>query len=534
MKLSFPTCLPGEALKKLAARVPRNAMFAFCAASLSGFIVHFYMLVNKLPGRDEIPGLFVSRDRSTSGRFFVGLLRKIWTDYSMPFVNGIAAIVCIALCAALIVRILRIKKPLYAALTGMILISFPTVGNFLTYMYTVDAVMLGLLMGVFGAYLLDRSAGDKRGWRLLVPVSVLMALSMGTYQSNICFMAALLCLKGVLLLLDADVENRRVWTAFLQFVSALALAGLLYSLLSNSILAATGRELTTYQGLSEAKIPTPSEFIYRTGRAYRNFWKYLFVTVPRDTTSAMKLISGLTLLAGAVPAAIALLQRGLPPLRRVFAVLLLLLLPLCCTSIYLFGPALVHILMLYPIVFVYILPAALLGGEKESACPAPLTCARTLSGYATTLCLLISFYCFFVNANQGYLLLHLKYENCYSLMERVTASMEKSPDYVPGGDVVFIGAPADGNYPPDKTEYLDAFRTGIGFGNDDNYWYLDDDKHVKYFVKDYLGVNFDFVDEELLSRLETDARVKEMPCYPDRGAIAALDGVLVVKLGNVD
>ena len=39
-------------------------------------------------------------------------------------------------------------------------------------------------------------------------------------------------------------------------------------------------------------------------------------------------------------------------------------------------------------------------------------------------------------------------------------------------------------------------------------------------------------DWELWNQLQRDSAVGEMPCYPDSGCMALVDGVMVVKLGE--
>lgn len=57
--------------------------------------------------------------------------------------------------------------------------------------------------------------------------------------------------------------------------------------------------------------------------------------------------------------------------------------------------------------------------------------------------------------------------------------------------------------------------------------------------RNYYQAYFDYVlmnpaviaDTDTWNEMQTNSEVDEMPCYPEEGSIAIVDGVLVVKLG---
>ena len=67
---------------------------------------------------------------------------------------------------------------------------------------------------------------------------------------------------------------------------------------------------------------------------------------------------------------------------------------------------------------------------------------------------------------------------------------------------------------------------GLLEGNAADFGFVDDDKHIRYFIRYYLGVNFAEVDEGMLAALENSPVVAAMPVYPDAGSMRLVDGVL--------
>lgn len=521
--------LAADAIADMLRRVPKHALIAFLSAAGSGLAIHLYALTNKFVNRDEIAGLFASRDRATSGRFLLRALRTLFSDFSLPWVNGLVTILALSLVAALTVSILRVKKPLYAALSGILLLAFPSVCNFLSYMYTVDANMLGLLLGVFGAFLLDR-------YRLgFLPAAALFALSIGTYQANICFVGALMATRGLVVLLSGERDGRGVFALLCKYVFAFGAGAALYALTSHLVLTAQGAELTDYMGLADAKHAGAHELPVRATVAFSGYFGFLADTSRLMSVRAMPFLhAALLLISGALCLHLALLRFRTSKPQAALSAALFLLLPAAYYSVALFNPQTVHVLMVYSIVFTYLLPFALL----EAEAPGPADDAQALrplhrvAGWGVLLLVACCAFLWGLYANKGYLVLQLKYEDSYSLLNRVVDRVEQQPGYAADVPVAFIGSPSKGGYPPSKAEYLGDFISDMGFGSAADFGFVDDDKHIRYFIRYYLGVNFAEVDEGVLAALENNPVVAAMPVYPDAGSMRLVDGVLVVKFSE--
>lgn len=514
-----------DAAEKAARGIPKNVRLAFLFSVSFGLLLHGFALFNKLVNRDEIPGLFASHDRTVIGRFFLSFLRDLFSNYSLPFVNGLVAILSLSAAAALTVAILRIRKPLNVILSCAALLAFPTVGNFLSYMHTADANAIGLLIGVIGAYFLDRTK-----WGFL-PAAALFSLSLGTYQANICFIGALMALRGLEIVLQGERSDRDVLLTIARYVLAFGLGAALYSGMNSLVLAVKGQELVSYMGISEASNASLADTLQNAAGGYRDLYGFLTRDSQDMTTRLMPIAHGCL---AALSTLLFLLRLTVPKsrtaLQTALAVIVYLLLPLAFNSIVLFNPELVHILMRHSAAFFYILPLLLLE-DGTAQFKSGRNFVRALASYAAAALVLLSVWSWSLYTNEGYLLQKLKYDNIYALLNRVVDSIECSPEYVQGMPVAFLGEPAEGNYPPTKEAYLDAFFTGVGYGDKSDYGYINDDKHVQHFIRYYIGVGFAETDEGTRNAIEALQETCDMPCYPEAGSIRKMDDVLVVKLG---
>ena len=298
---------------------------------------------------------------------------------------------------------------------------------------------------------------------------------------------------------------------------------------------AQGSELASYMGVSDARLSGAGELAALGLDAFRGYFRFLTDTSREMSVRAMPFLhAALLLAAGALFLRLALLRFRTSRLQASLSAVLFLLLPAAYYSVALFKPQTVHVLMVYSVVFTYLLPLALL----ETRPPASADEARVLrpafraAGWIVALVVACCAFLWGLYANKGYLVLQLKYENTYALLNRVVDRVERQPDYAVGTPVAFIGSPSKGGYPPSKAEYLGDFTSDMGFGNADDFGFVDDDKHIRYFIRYYLGVSFAEVGEETLAALEVSPAVAAMPAYPDAGSVRLVDGVLIVKFSE--
>ena len=223
----------------------------FVSALVIGLVTHMFMIVNKFPNIDSMTNFYFDQNMITSGRWFLMIACGFSTFYDLNFVNGLLAIIFIAICAVYVTRFFDVKKKSSMILIPAVMATFPAVAATMSYMYTVDGYMLGL----FGA--------------------VVLAFSMGTYQAYIS-VTILLCLFDIVF----DVINNKdiydVWNKGFKYLMMGIGGGALYFGILKLLLAIQHKELSDYQGINQMGKFNLTMIPERIAQMYTDFGAFAF------------------------------------------------------------------------------------------------------------------------------------------------------------------------------------------------------------------------------------------------------------------
>ena len=132
---------------------------AFYAAFAAGLAAHLYQFTNKLYNYDELAntpggiGLSTEQGRwllNWMGRF----MRSVFGgSYSLPFFNGIFALLFLALSAGMVVSVFQVRNKLTAGLIGGLMTVFPAVVSMYFFMFLALYYAIGIFFSVFAAWL---------------------------------------------------------------------------------------------------------------------------------------------------------------------------------------------------------------------------------------------------------------------------------------------------------------------------------------------------------------------------------------------
>ena len=139
-----------DCLKELYKKIPRQQAICFITAIASGFFTHLYMLTHKLPNWDDVNCFADAGATRNVGRWMLDVLKDTLSKYSNPWLNGSVAILFLALCCCLILCILELKSTTSAVLVPFVVMTFPSVASTMTFMFTVDMYLFGLLLILLG------------------------------------------------------------------------------------------------------------------------------------------------------------------------------------------------------------------------------------------------------------------------------------------------------------------------------------------------------------------------------------------------
>lgn len=473
----------------------------FASSLIFGLLAHMYAFSNKLLNADEISALFSKGASVTSGRWGLDLTSLIFPDVSMPWIYGLVSILLIACAVCITVDIFSIKSRLLQALLGGVMLSFPAIlGNF-CFMFTSASYALAIFLAVLSVQLFIR------GSRLRCALGVaLLAFSLGIYQAYISLAAGYLVLCLIQDLLDGQDDAKTVLRRGVKYVLLLvASLGLYYAV--NFIVTTLGGH-----GYQEYEYMSGGGIVSRIVRCYSSFVGTIFSGYFGYVNSGISLLMHIALLALGFGGIVLVMAKDRNWGRMLLMAVLLAIFPLSLNCMYLIASVdIIHTLVLYSFVCVYILAAVVLDRAEGR-----LSVGRDLVSLSLAVILAGNvFYC-----NKVYLKMALEYEHAYAFYTTLFTEIMETPGFEEYTILDFVGNDAKG------VKKLDEIDTSLLTGPNDD---LVNTYTRVYFMKYYLGMDFYSYREDII--LEADW-YDEMPCYPDEGSIVLRpeESRIVIKL----
>jgi ABC-2 type transport system ATP-binding protein len=514
---------PGEGiqLQNLWRKTSEPFRIAFWSACIFGIITHIYIFTNLILNHDSVGGLFNLNEYLKNARWSLGFLSKLSTGFQLPVVTILIAICMLAFTSALTVEVLKIANKAAILLTSAFLVVFPSVACIFSYMFTADAYFISLFLSALAVYLTKQY---RWGWLMAI---IFCAISLGGYQSFICYAIGLFLIDSILQLFTKQSLGEIVQTG-LKYIGIILASLALYYLLLVLFLNLTGIQLNTYQGLNKIDPFAFREFLKEIPRAYRIFIQYF--TEPYYTFDFYRTVQKLCLVMslGALTylTIVHKLYREKGRLLALFAGITLLPLGLNFITILSAG-GWIHELMRYSFVLLFVFIIKLFELTFRSHSKKQIISVTSTVGFAMVAILVWNSFCV---SNITYLRLQVCYENSFATANRIAARIESLDGYSPELPVAFVGEIGKNLYGGKAKEFFPYDNlTGT---NDILLYSIDDYTRTRNFLSHYIGMSMPFPNQEQLDLLNASEAVKAMPVYPAAGSIAIQDKIIVVKLSN--
>ena len=492
----------------------------FLSAFFMGLIAHGIMLVNKLPNTDSMTNFHFDQNMITSGRWFLTIACGISSYYDLSMVNGLLAIIFLGICAVYVTRFFNIKKRASLILIPGLLVTFPAVCATMSYMYTVDGYMLGLLMAILAVYV-------TRKYKFGFPFGMLLlAFSMGTYQAYLAFTILLVLFDLILAIIDNE-EVKPLFQRGLKYLVMGIGGGVLYYVILKILLAVEHKELDTYQGLDDMGKIALSDIPQRLADVYYDFFAFSFrgrIIV----NNAISMTAVCVIIVTCIISVVVLMVKNKSykkwynwALVTVFAVLI----PFGCNIvIFMSSDPEYHLLMrlqwsLFYIVSVVILERMFTSFEsiKEK-----MNIARTVS------VVLVGIICFnfFITDQIAYFNLNEKYEKTYAYCIRLLDRIEQTPGYEQGMPICMVGVVSKDSYP--STDITADYTSKIR-GTDGDFLLYRGEQY-QTFIEHYLGASLNILSGDAVIDMYYSDEYEEMKSFPDKDSIKIVDGIMYIKL----
>ena len=560
---------------RLTEQLPRNALSAFLCCFAAGYLAHLFAFTNIIPNADGLSRVYDTQQMTIAGRWFLHYASIFNGFLQAPAVIGFFTVLFLSLSAGLTVSLLQIRSRVLSGMTGVIMAVFPPVAFTLLFLFTSSAYSFGILLAVFSVWLTDRTR------RFPILGVVLLACAVGTYQAYFAVAAALAVIRVLLYALEADRTARQTLRFALRFLVRLLAGLLLYYLELLLFLRVKNLSLMDYRGISgigESGLILDS--LSRLGAAYTDL-------IPSYSTALIHGANIAFILLGILSFVRISRRNGLfrkPALLALVILGIALLPPALNFAVLLVRTVSDH--MRYALVFGYVLALALADrasrrpvlaapegagqkaeeaaedsgqsaeaverhGQAAEAVEKPGQSAESLERPGQTaqlleappreaeavgrrasalplfaaVCLSLFFALLsFQVDNLAYTASATAHRATESFTARLVSRVESTPGYHTGMEVVVIGSFPDEAYPP-GVEVFSAVDAPA-------YSVLPLNKHIYYYLNDWLNVPWPEPSEETFLRISESETFRNMPLYPNDGSVVIENGHVIVKLSD--
>lgn len=491
------------------------AVCVFCF----GLAAHGYCYFNANFSHDSLYSIYEESPEMmiSLGRYLRPVYRLLRGKFTLPVINGFLSLCFLSLSAYLLTDILEIRKKSFVALTCGILTANATVALMnASYLHDADSYAFSLflaLMGVWVTLRLDRG----RYYAVLFYFG-----SLGIYQAYIDVAIYVFLILALARLLKGEGVKKVYGQTILYFLPIMAGMVLYYAgvLVTQRVTHLSGDGYNTIAAAAPLSLRSVADRFVSCARAL-NLW----FTSP--AAHARPLVIGVNALMLALAAFLvfSIVRRRRLPAASVWGILgILAAIPLGMNTVTLLSNV-YHWLTIYAFCLSYLcvlvltqLNCELLGDNRSSR--------FAQRGWAVLAAVLIFDSCLF--SNETYLKKELESAATLSTFTRIIDRMEKTEGFVPGEtEIAFVGRLF---YSPLSIQKAGFDYTATGLWN--SYSTTSYETYPVYLTY-YLGYPARCVDSSEIEAYEQLEEVAAMHPFPAADSVKMVDGVLVVKLSDI-
>lgn len=494
---------------------------------------HGYRAVNSMFSGDALLMIYQNDYawQISLGRYVQPLWIFLRGSISSPWLITLLTMIWLAGAGYLVIDILKINNKLSMFLIAAYLTVNTTLvvanAGFLPWL---DFYALALFFAVLAVWFIENFTDKKKWYNLCFGVFAIV-LSLGTYQAYVCNTIVLIMIL-LLMQLITKAPPKDITKKIISYGICLLIAGIIYYA-GWKVCQRIFHIWTSdgYNGMANLGDFASSSFMELLILTYKNVWNYfwypeIFVSLYFRGHSLGIIWSyilrtiNIVLLMGCLVGLIYKNKEKKSSVQcSIFQMVIILLFPLGANAVCMIAKGMEHTLMTYAFIFFYIGLIKLLDSvEWEKNKNKILTIFRRV----LIIFLFILAWNTMVYSNQVYLKKQMQEEAAEEMMTNVVYDIQHMEGYVAGNTPVALCGNFDASLLVKEAEGLqDLLPYGMGKTS------------MFYGGPDYALLNYCFGANLNLTRVDsTDERIQQLPLYPEAGAIAYVDGVLVVKISE--
>ena len=495
-----------------------------------GMLAHAYIFLNNPFSHDslnEFNGAVYGNDwRIQLGRVFVPAYRAITrTVATLPWLIGILALLWIGLTVFLVVKMFDIQPKWFIVLiSGIFTVNSTVTATAATYIHDLDCNMFALLLAVLAVYLWHKC---KTGF---LTGMLCVGISLGFYQS---FLSVTITLVMIICIM-ALLEGKPFSDVILKGIKAIGMimsGGLIYLVTMKIACAITGMALISgnYNSLDTVFSLSIRELIYSVIKTYITTIDGILTANSGYSAAFMTVIYNILFIVTGLVILCQIFSKTIGIKEKILIFVLLALMPFGMNISCVLTGGMSHDLMQYAFWLVYLFVLLITQWEVLHIQEMKAIVRQAISMVPAVLV----FTMLWGNvqaANAAYLNKNLAWDANISLFTRVVYRMEEQEEYITGETpVVFVGEPMH------LLEMMPEFSYGYDYAGANGNYVLGAAK------RDYYRAYFEYVlqnpaimaADETWDKLQDNPEVEAMPSYPEDGCMKEIDGVLVVKMGDL-
>ncbi|MDO5790598.1 MAG: glucosyltransferase domain-containing protein [Eggerthella sp.] len=552
----------------------RNATLLVACFAV-GMVCHAQMYLNGLSNPDAVVSLsnpngygsFVPHAWDMSlGRW--GLLFAAYAKFGLcsPILTSAITIALFTLGIVVLVDRLGIKRACLRYASSILLIVSPFVSCCITYYYCSNSYALSFLCAVLAVCLIGRVGAVGKPVALVGAV-VLLAFSLGCYQASLgvfCVAVLLVMVRSLMgcgselltpLARDArsaemqcpgsergssaDPFSAKQFAVFFGVAVAVCAAGaVLYYALTELSLFAMGIGLSAYGGASSVgagsilgSLPSsvPSAYAaffdgFFSHGIFGNHFAWMYVAAIGMAVTAAVFI-GLVATAGVkrlVSSVVALLCVVLIPFA---ANVILVIVPSYGYPTPLMLGGFMASFLLLPLLVQLLLDSP----ERRNAC---LRVPAKAMSVGCCCLIAVGAWSYALQSNADAEVMQACQNQTASLATRIAGALDANPDVQAGAKVLIAGKPEAGNYPNTSDSYVHASsyaKWGMVWDNH----YQNNMRSWDVIMKQFAGQSFNYCSFDECAEVIRSNEFANMSLYPANDSVAAIDGVVVVKISDI-
>ncbi|WP_285396540.1 glucosyltransferase domain-containing protein [Lysinibacillus sp. fls2-241-R2A-57] len=483
--------------------------FTLKYAFIITLLIHLFLIVNGLQNVDSMWGTYYSKfDSSEVGRFTLSFLSSFSSYFDLQYFNSLLSIVYISITVMLLIELFDIKDKKLILLFTILYAAFPSISGTLTYSFLTDAYFLSTLLAVFSLYLIRM----KNNWFVVVIVSLLIYISLGTYQSNLAYIITLLI---ILFIRDTVLQNKSI--KFYIQGAIVTVSGLILYVLHFKFFERTN-QLTSYQGVNEAGISLTTIFnAFR--KSLETFNMYFFSSF--KFVNIFEILNLIFIIMFFIGLIIIIFNKKQSIFELIKIVVSLLILPFSIFIIYFISPNVwYHNLMIQQMVFIYALGIIifdLLIIENK-------THLNSIFNKANFILLFIIGFNLIIITNIYYEKLETINNQTFSMLTQVSFDIRHIDGYKDDIPLVIIGDPSltlpSNSLYDEKTPPMSPGTSA---------YLVNSTQKFANYLNHFIGMkNPPSIDEEtILSSYSNE--INNMPVWPNKESIKSINDVIIIK-----